>query len=152
MSFIVILDADNSLLYRQKVNDCFFTLMAGFKGLWTAVHCLQKFERTSNLTGVQLNLLVRFDNIKLSSSAPEDKRTRHQFSTTNFKPNKTENKKLTIVVNVVYPLVCYGSVDPNGVIVKEYELEGPKRNMCVCVCVKMCAWGEGLLQPTRSWI
>ena len=37
MSFIVILDVDNSLLYRQKVNDCFFTLMAGFKGLWTAV-------------------------------------------------------------------------------------------------------------------
>ena len=34
----------------------------------------------------------------------------------------------------MYPLVCYGSVDPNGVIVKEYELEGPKRNMCVCVC------------------
>ena len=32
----------------------------------------------------------------------------------------------------MYPLVCYGSVDPNGVIVKEYELEGPKRNMCVC--------------------
>ena len=23
-------------------------------------------------------------------------------------------------------------IDPNGVIVKEYELEGPKRNMCVC--------------------
>ena len=43
-------------------------------------------------------------------------------------------------------------MDPNGVIVKEYELEGPKRNICVCVCVKMCAWGEGLLQPTRSWI
>ena len=41
-------------------------------------------------------------------------------------------------------------MDPNGVIVKEYELEGPKRN--ICVCVNMCAWGEGLLQPTRSWI
>ena len=28
-------------------------------------------------------------------------------------------------------------MDPNGVIVKEYELEGPKRNICVCenVCV-----------------
>ena len=36
-------------------------------------------------------------------------------------------------------------MDPNGVIVKEYELEGPKRNMCVCVCVKMCMWGGGVV-------
>ena len=48
MSFIVILDADNSLLNRQKVNDCFFTLMAGFRGLWTAVITLEpKHENKS---------------------------------------------------------------------------------------------------------
>ena len=41
----------------------------------------------------------------------------------------------------MYPLVCYGSVDPNGVIVKEYELEGPKRNICVCVCKNVCVGG-----------
>ena len=32
-------------------------------------------------------------------------------------------------------------MDPNGVIVKEYELEGPKRNICVCVCKNVCVGG-----------
>ena len=40
-----------------------------------------------------------------------------------------------------------GIMDPNVVIVKENELEGPKRNMCVCVCKNVCVGGRGCYNP-----